>query len=350
MELVGDGPLALNLHGNARYILDWFGANSERLERFVPDTPSVGARRKRALAADVLEEAVLRDEVEADREIARRPISSDRVGVFRSDVIEGAIRAGSVERVFEQAGTFFHLEPGADAMPEERFSRQLERKVLFIDPADGGLTYYEPVGGEGWGRGLSRDAVLLLCEEMEGATRMTASLDNMSAVFRAIDAAIEDLGFPDKIGVVLAGDSEDVQGNMRGMEADEYEPYWLRGNADPSVDVGHYHGYPILRGPTNGECRMYVVDLGTWGNFIRAPFEDGREIRVDVEPISYERARELLEANPGLFADQPDDETKLRRIQTCVDVAVGIRHGFRIFDPTRARRIVDGQPLVERDS
>ena len=122
------------------------------------------------------------------------------------------------------------------------------------------------------------------------------------------------------------------------------------GRGDPLIDVGRYRGYPVLRGPTDGGRRVYVVDLGTWGSYERTPFEQGGDLRVDVDAISPERARELLDANPGWFSDQLDDESKMRKMQTRVEVWLGVRHGFRVADPERARRISSDHPSAGVDA
>ena len=112
------------------------------------------------------------------------------------------------------------------------------------------------------------------------------------------------------------------------------------------MDLGRYRGYPILRGPTDGGRRVYVVDVSTWGSYKRASFEEGEEFLADVEAISPERARELLDASPDFFADEPDDVSRMRRMQAHVVVRLGVRDGFRVSDFTRARKIYPGHPLA----
>ena len=349
MELADDATLTLNLHGDAIQVRDWFLANSERLERFVRDTPSASARQRREFATEVLQEAVLRDDIEADREIIRRELSTERVGAFKSGVYAGMLKAGSVERLFEQAGTFVRLDADATDLPEELVSCLSRPKAYFVDPAESDRTY-APIDGEGFGSGLSRDVVHLLCEKMEGATRTTAPLDTMAAVLPAIGAAIEDLDPQGNVAVVLVGDWKDVMLGVRAEEREGYAPYWRLTEVDPLVDIGRYRGCPILRGPATGERRVYVVDPGTWGSFVRAPYEEEQDLRVDVVPIWAERAQELLQANPAHYSDQPDHESKMRKLQTNVEVIIGVRHGFRVIDPTRARRITPDQPLAEVDT
>ncbi len=342
MELAEDATLTLDLRANARQVLNWFTAHSESLERFVRDTPSVSTGQRRAFAAEVLQQAVLRDEIEEDRNIIGFELSAGRVDAFKSGVYAGMLTARSVERLFEQAGTFVRLDAGADGAPEERVFRWLEPKAMFIDPADGDHTYYVPIDENDWGGDMSQDAVRLLCEEMEEAPRETAPLDTMAAVLRAIDAAVQDLDPQGNVAVVLAGDLPDVLLELHTEEANGYEPYWRLTGLDLAVDIGRYRGCPVLRGPRTGQPRVYVVDPRTWGSYARAGFGEGQDLRVDVEPILSERAQELLEVNPGYFSDELNDESKMRKMQTRVEVVVGVRHGFRVVDPTRARRLALG--------
>ena len=343
MELAEDAMLTLNLRGNAKYALDWFLANAEQLERFVRDTPAVRAQQRREFATEALREAVRRDEIEDDREIITREISPDRVDAFKSSVNEGMLASGFVKRLFKQVGTFVQFDDGAEDGPKERGFHQLVPKAFFIDTAEHDQSIYTPMGGEDWGRSLSRDAVHLLCEELEGRTQTTVHLDTMNTLLRTIDVAIEDLHPQGDVTIILAGDWHDILVDLHMKASEGYEPSWRLTDSDPVVDIGRYRGYPILQGPTNGERRGYVVDLSTWGIFVRAPLAEGRGLRVDVKSISTERSQELLQANPSLFSDQPDNESKIRKLQTCVEVGVGVRHGFRVIDPSRARRVTPSE-------
>ena len=350
MGLTDDATLDLNLGGNAKRILDWFSANAEGLERFVPYSSSASAQQRRQFATEVLQKAAQRDEVEENLETIRRELSADRVDAFGSDVSSAMVKAASVERSFDQAEALLVLDASAADAPHERGFHRLLPKACFVDGQEGDLTYTAPFDGSDLGRGLARDAAHLLCEAMGGATQIAAALGTGDELLRAIDAALEDLDPQGNVIVVLAGDWQGPLINLYSMESEEYEPYSLQEGLDRSVDIGRYRGHPILREPTSGERRVYVVDLGTWGRFVRAPFGDGQDVRVDVELISLERAEEFLQANPDHFPDQPDHESKKQKMQTQVEVNVGVRHGFRVDDPTRARRVVPSEPSDEGDA
>ena len=349
MELSENATLMLNVRGNAKYILDWFLANAEQLERFVQDTPVVHSRQRRERAIEILQEAVRRDEIAEDQKIIRRELSKDRVADFKSSVYEGARSANPVDLLFEQAGVLLRLEHDLNDDTQERGFRQLHPKAYFTDAEDDDQIYYAPVEGAQWGRSLSRDATHMLCEALEGGILMTARLDSLENLLRAIDVAVEDLSPTGEIAVALAGDWGDIGLALHSEEAEGYRPYWqLAGeDQDPLTVAGRYHGQLILKGPSSGERRLYVFEPSTWGRYIREQFEDGQDLRVEVKPISQERAQELLQANPAYFSDQPDDYAKIRKLQTCVEVGVAIRHGFRITDPSRARKITRDEPLKD---
>ena len=350
MELAEGTTLTLDLRGNASQVLSWFTSHSETLERFVRDTPSASAAQRRELATEVLQRAVLHDEVEVERDMISRPVSTDRVGGVRSGVRAGLLQADSVRRLFDKAGVFVALDVDSDDLPTERGLRQLLPKAYFVDPVEYDKTHYAAIDGDDWGRRISHGVVYLLCEELEGVPPMAAPLDDIVDVLSAIDLAVADLDPQGDVAVVVAGNTEEVFYSLRGEEVEGYEPRWRMTGVDPLVEAGRYCGYPILRGPTDGTRRVYVVDVSTWGIYERASFEEGEEFSADVEAISPERARELLDANPDFFAGEPDDASRMRRMQAHVVVRISVRDGFRVSDPTRARRVSSDWPSVPGDA
>ena len=74
---------------------------------------------------------------------------------------------------------------------------------------------------------------------------------------------------------------------------------------------------------------------------MRAQCEGDQDLRIDIDPVSAERAQELLGENQSHFPNEPDDESKLRKLQTLVEIVVGARYGFQVSDPSRALRIAD---------
>ena len=343
MEMAGDATLDLNLRGNAQYILGWFVRNAEGLEPFLGDTSAVSAQQRREFAIEILRKAARRDVAEEDFRIISREFSAERISACRGDVHEGMEKFGSSQRMFEQAGALVRLVLGVVETRQLMVVEWLP-KAYFVDPAEGDQIYYGSPDGDRWGRRLADAEVDLLCGDLEKATPMTASLDTTSEFFAAVDAAVDDLDLQGNVGVIVAGDLGDGLLSLYSDEADHYEPYWRLSGADLSAYVGRYRGHPVVRGSKDGERRVYVVDLDTWGTMVRVPLGDGHDVLFDVEPISAERAQQLLDENPNHIPDEPCEETRLRKLQKCVTVKAAVRVRFRGADPARARRIAANEP------
>ena len=338
MERVADTTLRLNLHGHAERVLNWFVSNSESLERYVRESSSANGGRRRELAIEVLREAVRTDVVQEDLKIISRELSAERIASCRFAVQTAMDKAASVYRIFDQAGALVRLVPGVIALPDFGLF-PWPGKAYFVDPVDGDQTSYAPVDGDHWGRGVAQGVIGLLCDELEEAIPMTAALDTLPAFGCAVDAAIDELETQMSVGIVVAGDWGALLRALHAEPVEAYEPYsWLTG-LDPSVNVGRYRGFPVLRGPTAGERRVYVFDIRTWGTMVYEPFGEGQGLLFDVKSVSADDARELLAANPDLLPDEPDYESKVRKLQTLVQVRAFVRVGFRRTDSTRARRV-----------
>ena len=304
----------------------------------------MSARQRRDIATEILRQAVHRDEVEEDNEIIKRELSNERIAAFKSSVRSGAIDHNSIEQIFERAGAFVELASNKEDAPKESALPILPRKAYFVDAQENDLTSYEPFEGEQLGRGLSLLALDLLCATLESATLMTNRLDSLDDLLRAIDVAVESLAPHDHVAVILAGDWGAIPISPYGQEPEGYEPYWMLTAQDQIDEIARYRGHPILTVPDNSERGLYVVDVNTFGYYERTQSEDGHNVRVDVKPISQERAQELLQLHPSYFSDEPDQKSKLRKLQACVDISVGIRHRFRVADHSRARRIIPSRP------
>ena len=342
MELADDSAPSLNLQGNGKQVLEWFVANSERLKHFVEENPNLTVERRRELAIASLQGAVRNDELAEENEIIERGVSDERVAAFASKIRENALSNNYIEQLFQQAGRFTLFAEDAQEAPSERGYYELLPKAPFMEPAENDRTHYSPIEGEQWGLALSSDAVRLLCESLGGTSEALVLVESHQDLLNAIGDAADDLALTpgSTMVIVLAGDWEDIGLALYSEESEQYVPFWRLTDRDPSVVVGRYRDHPILRGPASGEPRIYVVDPGTWGEFVSAPFADRQPLRVEVKAISRERAQEMLKANPTLFEDTPDHDSKLRKLQTYVDVAIAVRHRFTVADQSRARKIV----------
>ena len=339
MDLASDSMRIFGLHGRSQRVLDWFMNNVGSIEQFVDGDVAPALEERRELAERALLAAVREDEIAEDHEIIGRELSAARISTLRSEVYAAAFSSSSVERLFERAGARLHLPADAADAPTERAVHQLEHKGFLTETPDGALIDYVPIDGDQFGRNLSNDLLRRFCEALDGPTELVVSLDTPDELLRGVDRAIDDLAAPEQLAVVLAGNWSHLQVRLRTESPEGYEASWKLPEADRVGEIGRYRGYPILSARDYEDRRVYVVDLTTWGHFLRARTDGDHDLRVEIKPISRDRAKEILAANPKHFASQPDEESKLRKLQTHVEMVIGARTGFRVADPTRARRI-----------
>ena len=166
---------------------------------------------------------------------------------------------------------------------------------------------------------------------------------NLLEWLRAFETAKNELDPSDIVIAVLAGDWRELEIALNSEKHEGYVPPWQIPDADQVAELGRYHGHKILRGPTDSDLRMYLVELKSWGCFVRAQCKGDQDLRIDVSTISVERAREILNENPNHFPTEPDEESKLRKLQTCVELEIYARIEFRIKNPSRALRVVQSE-------
>ncbi len=351
MELSSDTMPTFDLHGRAQRALDWFIDNSEEVGDYVRTELDLTLEQRRGLSTEALSSAVRRDEVKEDYEIIGRELSETRISAFKSDVYTSAFSGNSVEKLFARAGVSLHLSADAANVPEELRFKQFVPKGYLTDTPEDALSTYAPLEGDWGGRALSEGVLQKFCEALAGAPEILAHLDTPTALLAGIDRAIEDLGTPEHIVVVLAGNWLDLQFGLETANSEEYEADWRLPEADRVGEIGRYRGHSILSARDyNGRC-VYVVDPASWGHFVRAKTDGDEDLRVEIKTISIDRAHELLRANPDHFSSQPDEESKLRKLQACVEIVIGARTGFRIVDATRARRVTPiNQPETDNQA
>ena len=340
VELSSETMESFDLHGRAQRALDWFIDNSEQVGDYVRAEidPTLDQRLK--FAKEALSSAIRRDKIAEDYEIIGRVLSVDRVIAFTSDVYAAAFTSNSLERLFEEAGAFLYLAIGAESVPRERGSHELLPKGSLTDTPENALMGYGRPDATSWGRALANDVLSQFCEALEGSPNVEAAIDAPAALLLAIDQAIEELNPEGRVALVLAGNwFRLVIGlNMENLEG--YEPSSRLSESEYLGETGRYRGHPILIAPDHEGRRLYVVDIAGWGCFVRVQNERAQDLLIDIKPIPIDRARELLEANSDAFADQTDEESKLRKLQTYVEIAIGARTEFRVTDPFRARVVV----------
>ena len=345
MELSSENMPALNLRGNAKRMLGWFEANSGRLQAYANLEPAV-VNERIDLAKNALQNAIRLDEVTEDFRLIESELSAERISGFKSGVYASAFASNTVEQLFDEVGAFAYLTSDSDSGPEEWGYHELEPKgFLAAFPADS-RRHYVALEGDTWGQGLADDILRRFCEALDEAPEISAPLNTPEELLRAFDMAIDQLDSSGKVVAILAGDWLDIEVALSSGEHEGYVPTWQVPGADPIAECGMYRGHTLLRGPTDGDRRMYLLEPSSWGCFVRAQCEGDRDLRIDVSLVSTDRARKLLEEKPLLFSSEPDKESKLRKLQTCVELGVWARIEFRVKDPTRAIRVVQaGQSI-----
>lgn len=338
MDLASDPMRNFGLRGRSQRVLDWFTNNVESIEQFVHDSLASDLADRRELARRALLAAVREDEIAEDYEIIGRELSTARVSALRSDV-DAAFSNNSVERLFERAGAHVDLSADAADAPMERVIRQWEHKGFFTESPDGAHFDYVPLDGHQFGNALANDVLWRFCEALGETTELMASLDTPEELLRAIDRAVDDLSVSEHLVVVLAGNWSHLLVGLRTKNPEGFEASWKLPEADRVGEIGRYRGYPILNARDYEDRWVYVIDLASWGHFVRARTDGDHKLRVEIKLISIDRAKELLAANPEHFPSEPAEDSKLRKLQTHVEVVVGARTEFRVADPARARRI-----------
>ena len=341
LELATKPMPTLDLHGSAEQVLKWFTANSGGLEGHVRDDPNTSMEDRRERVIGTLRDAVRRDEIAEDENIIRRELSTERIAAFTAGVYASAFTPNTIERIFARAGAFSYLPSDAENGPGLRAANNLVGKGSLAEAPEHARISYGQLGGDSWGRMLANRVLQDLCTALDDAPAMAAPLGSAQELLRAIDGALESLSPRGEVIVLLAGDWHEVIVDLRLRPPDGYLPEWQVPEADRCGETGRYLGHPIVRGPHDGDRRLYVLEPGTWGCFVRAQVEGDQDLLVEVHPISLERARELLATNPAYFPDEPDEASKLRKLQASVEVRTAARTEFRVTDPSRARRVID---------
>ena len=350
MEIVSDPKLTINLHGESQRTLDWFTNNSERLERHVAEGPGIRIQRRRELVVETLEEAVINDSIQEDLNIIGWDLSEERMSDFTSEVYSEEAGTNVIERLFEQEESFLYLAGDNGDIPEARGFRTLVLKGFLAEIPPESRHGYARLEGNQYGSGLSDDVIHLLRESLEEASEIETRLDTPEDFVRAIDTAKEELNPSGEIIILQTGDWFDNHSALHRELPQGYKPWWQQEEGERVGGIARYLGHPIIEGPRDGERQLYVVEPSTWGCLIKAQFENGEDLRVEVNPVLPQRAQELLDRNPAYFQDEPDRDSQMRKLQTCAEVIIEARTQFHVSDSSRARRISNNTSATSMDN
>ena len=260
---------------------------------------------------------------------------------FTSEVYAEEASTNVIERLFEQEGSLLYLAGDDGGIPETRGFHRLELKAFLAEIPQEAQHGYARLEGNRYGASLSADVMHLFCESLKGSPEIETPLDTPEDFLRSIDAANEELNPSGEIIILQTGDWFDIHSALHRAPPEGYKPWWQPEEGERVGGIARYQGHPVIQGPRDGERQLYVVDPGTWGCLIRSQFENGKDLRVEVNPVPLTRADELLDDNPSLFQDEPTRDSQIRKLQTCVEVIVDARAGFYVSDHSRARRITN---------
>jgi len=340
MELSSDNMSAFDLHGKAERTLDWFSNNAQSVGSFVRAESEVTLEQRREFATKALRSAVRRDETAEDYEIIGRELSETRVSTFRTAVYTGAASNDTVERLFKQVGAFHHFAADSDNSPRERVFNELAPKAPFTDTPAGALQGYDRLDGIQYGRTFANYVLSHFCKSLESAPEIVRTFDTPSELLQAIDYALDVLNPSGLVAIVMAGDWTDLIVGLAIESPEGYQEKWQLPESEHVGEIARYLGHPIINSPFHENRSLYVVELAKWGSFAHAQVGGDQGLNLDIRAIPIERAREILAAEPELLADQPDEESRLRKLQTCVHIVGDTSIRFHLSDSTRARVIV----------
>ena len=335
LELAGEPLPEIDLRGEAQRALDWFTENAESLEPYVRAGQDADMETRREAALDALRAAAYLDEAARDEDVIRRPLGGDAVATFTADVYAAAYTTNAADRLFADAGAARRVPVGAEGAPGERtFSLRAPKGPFTNNPAwrRGGVA---SVAGEI----LADDVLRQLCEALDGAEEIAMPLREAEDFTRAADGALASLASGGEAFLVLAGDWSGILARLSLETPGGYDPH-RKPQTRTGGELARYLGHSVIwfrdLGGSGGR-RLYAVEPGSWGCLVRAPAGDGQELRVEVNPVSAERAAELLGESLVLPAGGTDGAVGLRKLQASVEILVAQRAGFRVRDPSRAR-------------
>ena len=240
MELAAEPLTAMDLHGHAQRVLEWFKANSERLATYVRGISAQRIEEGQRLATDALLGAVHRDEIAEDLEIIRRELSADRVSAFVSDVYASEFATNPIFRLLDQAGAILHLSMDADGHPDEWGIHDFAPKGFLAEMPEGARTQYAQLRGNEWGESLANGVTQIFCAALSEAPSLEASLTSPTSLLEAIDEAARDLNVLGELIVVLTGDWMDAIFELDREDIDGYESLWRIPETERVGEIARY--------------------------------------------------------------------------------------------------------------
>ena len=272
-------------------------------------------------------------------------LAKDVLETFNSD-FRKAWNEASVFRQLAKAYGFYEDHVTDQAVPDSvkrlRFDR-LEQKQWFIS----GNSFAARSIGENLGNGFGGyetaqvfDAISTAIEPLRVETPQ-AAIEMLDGFIEAINqkeinsfALVTLLGYEFEMALYQTGQFERVR-NVEGIEI------------SARLFRGKYRNIPVIPisipGRTKNPCLVcaHMRGLGTWQQYWAAML--GQEIEISVSRINEEKARTLLQENPGLRPDRPGQEeteaASILRLQKNVRIQISERFLFTVNKDRMAIRI-----------
>lgn len=329
LELLASDSAPLMLKGNAKRVREFIEGQLESVRPYILLEPEQRFDDQADTLANMLRESEAEDERSDDEDMASSPLDPVKMATYIADVYAARRDASALETVFADADAFKLVTLPDDADPQPRGFSRLTFRAPFTDRPD---WHHGPVDlvGNDWERDLLRTLEVAL---RETPVRDVGSAPSAETFRTAIDEAIEDLAGSQPVLVAIGRHLWQLWHELTVSAV--FVPSWQTGERTMFVE-GAYRGWPVLVYPDNRSLRVAVIDRASWGCMVRAPYRN-QEIITEIEEIDRDRADEILKKKPGILPEQPDDESKIRKLQTQVFVSHWERAWFIVRDPLRAR-------------
>ena len=334
--------LVLNLHGFGDKAKRWFEENSSQFERHVTagDPDWLDSRREAANCA--LQRAVVQDRIDEDTRILSWEISSERAAAFCTQVLDSHLATDSVSQLFDKSGLLDSI-PMRSCAPNlvNLGDRFLLPKSHFARAPSDHRTHYAPIDGIPLGKRLSDRVLQLLCDQLGELQVDVENLDTPGELLQSIRNCLEQLDPGGEVLVILDGDWSEILFELGRGQFEEFNQSTQLTPGAPRIGIGRYRGHTLVPNWGPGQRQIIVVDIGAWGRLERKQAAAGNHVEVLISPVTEIRAQELLDENPTHFPEESDVASKLRRLQTQVQVEIDLCIRFCVIDGSRAHRVVD---------
>jgi len=286
----------------------------------------------------LLSQAVERKKEEDNKKILAAPISEERIGIFKINILKGWQENTVARDIIKEFGRY---EPGAVPPDDTPFWGYITRdsKEIFTDTSDLMIHDY----GVSYGIGLAKT------ENDQIFRKILGSLPEFrpysvpeDKILPSINEAIFLLTKADYNPVILVYHS--WLASQKIQNSVEFRP--PKKTKDTSLLLGYYKGTPVLRLYGIRTTTILVVDLrkfGVWHQFKTKPIFPEEQVLANelsflLRPIPREVAEELIREHPQLLkaegtgSERPKEKV-ITEIQKTVHLRIVEQFDFVVEDP-----------------